>query len=169
MTALDQQEINEPSSTVEGHSGRPGLSPTKARALAAPLLAGCVGVLALSVWLTPDQRGYGTAEQFGGPCGVLITTGLPCPTCGMTTAFAHTVRGQWLQALWVQPTGFVLCLATTGGAVLGGWVLLRGRWPAWPFHRLAPHHIFLTLLVLLLAGWGFKILAGLADGTLPYR
>ena len=108
-------------------------------------------MLALSTWLEPDPRGFGTHQQFGtGPCGMLIQTGLPCPTCGMTTAFAHTVRGQWGRAFWVQPAGFVLALATmicVGGA---GWVLVRGRWPVVNLFWVTPFRLFLALLVLAL-------------------
>ncbi|MBU0637560.1 MAG: DUF2752 domain-containing protein [Planctomycetes bacterium] len=127
-------------------------------------------VLGTSAWLKPDERGYGTHEQLGGgPCGMLVTTGLPCPTCGMTTAFAHTVRGQWWRAFWAQPTGFVLALGTAAAVVGGMWVLLAGRWPRWNLFFVTPYRLFLGLLILLLGGWGFKLAVGLLDGTLPLR
>ena len=107
-------------------------------------------------------------QQFGtGPCGMLIQTGLPCPTCGMTTAFAHTVRGQWLRASWAQPAGFILALATIACAVVAGWVLVTGRWPVVSFMWLTPFRLFTALLILLLGGWGFKLITGLLDGSLP--
>ena len=48
---------------------------------------------------------------------MVVVWGLPCPTCGMTTAFAHTVRGRWLAAARAQPAGFVAAIAT---ALLAG-------------------------------------------------
>jgi hypothetical protein len=144
-------------------------SRARTRAIAALLLAGCLAVLAIAMWLAPDPRGYGTAEQLGtGPCGVLVMTGLPCPTCGMTTAFAHTVRGQWVRAFLAQPGGFVLALGAMGAAVLSVWVLLRGRWPGVALRYVTPYRLFLALLVLLLGAWAFTIFSGLARGTLPY-
>ena len=96
-------------------------------------------------------------------------TGYPCPTCGMTTAFAHLVRGQLWRALWAQPAGFVLAIAVFVLTGLCIWTLVRGCWPRLNLWLITPYRLFLGLLVLLLGGWAFKIVAGLADGTLPYR
>lgn len=165
----DQHEEN-PTSAARWPQARPLASPVKARLLATLLLLVSAAVLALAAYLEPDPRGYGTADQLGnGPCGMLIMTGLPCPTCGMTTAFAHTVRGQWLRAFWVQPAGFVLALGTIGLAGVSLWTLIRGRWPRIRLRLVTPHRLFVGLLVLLLGAWAFKICTGLADGTLPYR
>lgn len=96
-------------------------------------------------------------------------TGYPCPTCGMTTAFAHFVRGQWLRAAWVQPAGFVFALGTAAWAVGCVWTLVRGRWPAIRLPWLTPFRLFAVLLVLLLGSWAFKIVVGLITGTVPYH
>ena len=133
------------------------------------LLLGSAGVLALGAYLRPDPRGFGTHTQLGtGPCGMLIMTGYPCPTCGMTTAFAHTVRGQWLRAFWAQPAGFVLAVGTIVATGVAAWTLVRGRWPRVQIPALSPYRLFAGLLVLLLGSWVFKIVAGLVAGTLPY-
>jgi len=158
-------------SDAQGPQQAPAVQSTSVatRLVALLILGGCLAVLGVAVALKPDPRGYGTHEQLGGgPCGMLVMTGLPCPTCGMTTAFANTVRGQWLQALRAQPAGFVLALATLGMAVLCGWVLVRGRWPV--IERfVAPYALFVVLLVLLVGGWAAKIVIGFMDGTLPYH
>jgi hypothetical protein len=166
---LDREQTEQ--RDAQGPEEAPAAAPSSVttRVVAALILSGCLAVLGVAVALTPDPRGYGTHEQLGGgPCGMLVMTGLPCPTCGMTTAFAHTVRGQWIRAVRAQPAGFVLALGTAGLAVLCGWVLVRGRWPV--FERmLCPYRLFVVLLVLLIGGWGAKIVIGLADGTLPYH
>ena len=65
----------------------------------------------LAAWLKPDQRGFGTHQQLGlPPCSFQETTGLPCPSCGMTTCFSHFVRGQWIQSTRSSVTGFLLAL-----------------------------------------------------------
>lgn len=143
--------------------------PVLARMVAAMTLAGCLAVLTVAVLLVPDESGMGTHRQFGGgPCGMLVMTGLPCPTCGMTTAFAHFVRGQFLRSFAVQPAGFVLAGGTVGLGVVAGVALIRGRWPNPAGWILTPHRLFLALLGLLLGAWAFKIALGLADGSLPY-
>ncbi len=154
---------------------RPAFQPASRRAgvrfWAALVLLGCLTVLGIAAYLKPDQRGYGTHERLfhTGPCGMLVMTGLPCPACGMTTAFAHTARGQWLRALCVQPAGFILALATIGLAGICVWTLASGRWPRTTFWLINPYRLFLALLVLLVGAWAFKIVVGLADHSLPYR
>lgn len=145
-------------------------SPRRVRCWAATVLAACLGILAVAVLLAPKGRAYGThADLFlTGPCGMLVMTGLPCPTCGMTTSFAYFVRGQWLRAAYVQPAGFLLALGTVATAFMAGWTLVRGRWPVLGLWRISPYRLFLGLLVILLGGWVFKIVTGLADGSLPY-
>ena len=134
------------------------------------ILLGCLAVLAAAAYLEPDDRGFGTHEQLGtGPCGMLIVTGYPCPTCGMTTAFAYAVRGQLLRAFWAQPAGFVLALGTIALTGVSIWTIVRGRWPHVRLWFVTPYRLFLGLLVLLLGSWVFKIVAGLIDGSLPYR
>lgn len=141
------------------------------RLWAALFLAGSLVLLGIAAWLKPDPRGFGTHQQLvgQGPCGMLVLTGLPCPTCGMTTAFAYTVRGQWLRAILAQPAGFVFALATAGLAGFSGAALLRGRWPRTRLIPRDPQRVFLGLLILLLGAWAFKIVFGLATHTLPYR
>ncbi len=134
-------------------------------------MLGAVGLLLMAARLKPNPLGYGTHTQipYQGPCAMLVTTGYPCPTCGMTTAFAHTVRGQWLRAARVQPGGFVLALATIGVVFGAGWVVIVGRCPMlyWPW--LTPFRLFAALLVLLLGSWAFVLVAGLLDGSLPVK
>ena len=130
----------------------------------------CLTVLGFAAGLPPDGRGYGTHTKLGsGPCGFLVMTGYPCPTCGMTTAFAHTVRGQWWSAARAQPAGFVLALAALGGVLLSVFALAAGKWPSAPWLTERPFWLFFGLLVVLLGGWAFKIVAGLLDHSLQFR
>ncbi|MBI3272105.1 MAG: DUF2752 domain-containing protein [Planctomycetes bacterium] len=75
-------------------------------------------LLAVAAWLKPDPRGFGTHEQLGLlPCGFLRATGLPCPTCGMTTSFACMVRGRFPESAAAQPFGAFLCLMVAASTV----------------------------------------------------
>lgn len=73
------------------------------------LAAGLVGLLGVARRLEPDPRGYGTHTQLGlGPCAFATVTGRPCPSCGMTTAFAWFARGFPVQAWRSSPAGCLL-------------------------------------------------------------
>lgn len=146
-----------------------------ARGVAALVLLICAAVLVRAATLRPDPRGYGTHEQVrwgrvaSAPCGWLVVYGYPCPTCGMTTAFAHAVRGRWWRALLAQPAGFVLALGTMVATLLSMVVLFTGRWPIGPRVVVSPHWLFLGLLVLLIGSWAFKLAVGLLNHTWPLR
>lgn len=88
-------------------------------------------LLGITFYLQPDQEGLGTHQQLGlPPCSMRVVFGIRCPACGMTTSWAHFVRGQWLQSTVANPAGFLLAiysLAFTAGAFV---VAKRGRFPA---------------------------------------
>ncbi len=127
---------------------------------AAAGLAGIIGAFALALALKPDPRGMGTHQQLGmPPCTMYMLIGLPCPTCGLTTAFAHVVRLQVLDAIRVQPFCVVILVimllsaawyaaTIVSGNRVSNW--LGGRrikWPRWIW----------TCVALGLLSWGYKI------------
>ena len=121
------------------------------------------GILGLSIWLTPDQRGFGTHEQLGlSPCLHYVQQGVPCVSCGMTTAFAYGARGQVLSAWDSNPGGLILfgCTLLLFGSAIHS--LLTGR-PllriiTWPSVR---YGVVLVVVVTLLAWWlRFRALQG---------
>ena len=92
------------------------------------LAAGGIAVLVVAAWIEPNPSGHGTHTQLGlPPCGFLALTGFPCPGCGLTTAFAYGVRGQWWLAGASNPLGlalFLIACATVPFGILGvvrGW------------------------------------------------
>ena len=94
-----------------------------ASALALPLWVAC--------WLVPDPRGEGTHEQLGLPaCGFRTQFGVRCPTCGMTTAWAHMVRFQISSAMRANTAGALLAALDAAGAAWLAVCVARGRW--WP-------------------------------------
>jgi hypothetical protein len=91
----------------------PATIPAVERLLAGSVAAGCLTLLIVAASLTPDAAGHGTHQQLGlPPCGWLLATGYPCPTCGMTTAFAASAEGNFLTAFVTQPIGALLAVAT---------------------------------------------------------
>ena len=104
------------------------LSPL-ARCLAGVAAATLTMLLAGTAALSPDPRGMGTHEQLGwGPCTFATFIGVRCPSCGMTTAWAHLMHGQPLRALATHVVGTLSAVMSAVGAI---WLLLAatgGRW-----------------------------------------
>ena len=124
----------------------------------AGLVAGlCLSVLLLAARLTPSPEGHGTHVELGLPaCGWAVTLRRPCPTCGMTTAFAHAARAQFVRAARAQPFGLLLAL----GAAAGFWGSLHvaatgSRLGAWAARMLTPRVLWSAAGLALLA-WGYK-------------
>jgi hypothetical protein len=107
----------------------------------------------------PDARGIGTHEQLGlEPCGWPVAYGIPCPTCGCTTAACHLVHGHIVDAFVAQPFGAVFMLASV---LLGmhAVVCLVRRWSfADLLVRLPVWRLLGLGFLLLLASWGYLCL-----------
>lgn len=136
------------------------------RVAGATVCLACAGVLAVAAWLTPDASGLGTHRQLGLPaCGWVHGLGIPCPTCGMTTAFAAAADGDFLASLRAQPLGLVLALATGMTAVAAGYVAATGSALGGHLVRLLDRRVGWTFLLLALASWGYRIVVH--KGLLP--
>lgn len=124
---------------------------------AAVAVAGVVGTaVVVMAMVQPDARGIGTHEQLGlEPCGWPVVYGIPCPTCGCTTAACHLVHGHLFTAFVVQPFGAVFMLV----AMLLGLHALLCLWRRWSFAdllvRLPVWRLLGGGLLLLLASWGY--------------
>jgi len=120
-----------------------------------------LALLATAAWLTPSPRGLGTHQQLGlPPCTIVAWFGIRCPSCGMTTAWAHLLRGQVVSALRANAGGAMLALAA---AVCGPWLLgsgLRGRWLVSPPREMLTLAVGLTIVVVTLTQWVLRISLG---------
>ena len=92
--------------------GYPLTSGGRAWLLAASVLL--VAGFALARSLEPDPRGFGTHQRLGLPeCTFKEKTGMPCPSCGMTSSFSLFVRGDFLNSIranWVGTLMASVCL-----------------------------------------------------------
>jgi hypothetical protein len=128
------------------------------RALALLISSACLGVLVVATRINPAATGLGTHQQLRlQPCQFEIRTGLPCPTCGMTTSFAHFVRGNWAASFYVQPMGMLLAIISGMCFWAGLYIALSGR----PAHRLLaiiPGRYYLfPLMAITVFAWAWKI------------
>jgi hypothetical protein len=130
------------------------------RMLAGAIGFGCLALLTLSAVLMPNPRGMGTHSTSLGlpPCNFLQTTGLPCPSCGMTTSFSWLAHGNLVASAYVQPMGAVLALLAAASVWAGLYICITGR-PAHRLLRLVPaRYTLFPLLLLGVLAWGWKIL-----------
>lgn len=126
--------------------------------LALLLLASAVLVVAR--FLPPSPRGVGTHQQLGlPPCYFLKLTGLPCPSCGLTTSFAHAAKWHFYEALLAQPFGlFAFCLTVLLIPLSVYLMYTQVPWGRLIRARRANTVVY-TLLALYLLGWVYKIIA----------
>ncbi len=138
----------------------------KARLAALVTLAVSSAILMVAWRLSPDPTGLGTHTQLGlAPCSLVRMTGYPCPTCGMTTAFSYTVRGQVVQAFLAQPTGLVLAITTIAASLISVVVLVTGRVWRLNWYRITPAKLGGGVMAIILLGWAFKVAMVLIDGS----
>jgi hypothetical protein len=149
-----------PPSAVPAASQRlraPGLAWWK-RAIA---VAGGVVLLTLLVTaalLRPSKSGMGTHRQLGlPPCSLVMVAGIRCPSCGMTTSWAHLMRGNVVGSVRANAGGTLFALAAL---VSGPWLLVsgvKGRWVMWtPDDRLLLG-IGLTMIGVTLIDWFVRL------------
>ena len=129
-----------------------------ARLTALGVAVACAAPLVVAAFLVPSATGMDTHRQLGLPgCGWPAGVGIPCVTCGMTTAFAHGVRCQFAAGLGAQPAGLALCLLSALGVVVAGWDAVSGR----PVHRflapLASGRVLVGSIAVLLIAWVWKV------------
>ena len=127
-------------------------------------------VLGIAAWLTPNPDGFGTHRQIQFPiigmgennelpaCSFLVMTGKPCPSCGMTTSWAHLMEGNVIGSLRANLAGTALCMLAI---VSGPWMLISGVMGRWLIG--APHEKViliggLVLFVVIFGNWTYRLI-----------
>lgn len=128
------------------------------RTLAGIIAIACAAVLITAAQLQPAQKGVGTHEQLGmNPCSLYERTGVPCGSCGMTTAFSHAAHAQFAQSFVTQPMGMVLSLITAMALWISGYTAIRNPPIEQYLKYLMTARFWLMLLALFLGAWMYKI------------
>lgn len=136
----------------------PRREPAWARGVALAIGLGCLAVLLRAATLPPSASGLGTHTAMGlNRCTFIDRTGLPCPSCGMTTSFAWFARGNLAASLYVQPMGALLALAAAMCVWGGLYIAFTGR-PVYRLLRVLPGRYFLMpAMGLAVLAWAWKI------------
>jgi hypothetical protein len=131
-----------------------------ARLLWIVLALGALAVLLAARLIVPSPSGVGSHMALGlPPCGFLLWFELPCPTCGLTTAFAHLARFQLADSLRAHPLGLPLFVATVGAVPVGLRGARQGEALSAFVDRLQLDRWALGLVVALLATWAARVAA----------
>jgi hypothetical protein len=106
----------------------------------------------------------GSHQTLGLPnCRFKELTGMPCPSCGMTTSFAFLVRGDLVDSVkanWVGTGLAVFCILFIPWAVVS---TVRGRY-LWVRNVEGVLGLLVGVFtVLMLARWGFVLLLTVFD------
>jgi hypothetical protein len=163
MGEFDQDKLNV---TEQPDSRSPSATPDsfeysktdQTRYIALGLVSGAVLIVARL--LRPATRGVGTHEQLDlPPCIFLRLTGIPCPSCGLTTSFAHAARLHFYDALIAQPFGLILFCLTALSVPLS-FYLIYSRVP-WDrlLYSARFNRAMYVMMALYLLGWLYKIVA----------
>ena len=116
------------------------------------------GILSIAAWLTPSPTGLATHEALNlPPCGWVTLADMPCPTCGMTTAFAHAADGHLLSSFLAQPLGCLLAIATVIALFVSLHVIVTGSRLGHVFTRLWTSRSPWILGALVIGSWMYKI------------
>jgi hypothetical protein len=95
-----------------------------------------------------------------GYCGFKQRTGLPCPTCGMTTATLAFARGKILQAFYIQPACALLCSIMVVVALLAFIIAvfrIYFRFLNRFFMEVKVRHIVVALIIIIASGWAVTL------------
>lgn len=130
------------------------------RIAAAVVFVAAASLLSVAWWLSPSPNGFGTHLALGlPPCTWPARFGVPCPSCGMTTAFALAAKGRLFASFATQPMGCLLAVASGMTLVASAWTLATGR-TVWPVcERLWNARAAWILGIAALLAWGYKAAA----------
>jgi hypothetical protein len=100
-----------------------------------------------------------------GYCGFKQKHGLPCPTCGMTTATLAFSQGKISEAFYIQPACTLLCCVLVLIAFSAFFTAVFGKHFHFIerfFNEVKVRYIILALIVIILAGWAVTLARAMA-------
>jgi hypothetical protein len=106
-----------------------------------------------------ESRKMGTHQQLGlPPCTFNEMTGVPCPSCGMTTSFTLLMRGDVWHSMQANFAGTALA---TFGLLFIPWALASAFFGRFVFIRRLEMVVFrlaVVFLILLFGRWGIVVI-----------
>lgn len=116
-----------------------------------------LGLLLLARYLNPSPEGMGTHQQLGlPPCTFVGMFGVRCPTCGMTTSWAHFTRLQFASSWQANPGGLCLAIVALFAGVHAIIAAIRARYRS-PLNAKWTVAITLAITALTLFDWASRL------------
>jgi len=127
------------------------------------IIAAWILIIALSICIFWVLAGRGTINinWFLAPCGFKMHTGLPCPTCGVTTAMLAFFRGDVFSAFYIQPAGALLGTLLVLAVFLSFSIAVFGVYYSF-LKKIKLRYIIIAVIVILLGGWAVTLARALA-------
>lgn len=148
------QQLNKPKFFYRASSGQ--------RKVAAIV---CLGIILFFAAFALTGHYHIDMGRWLGPCGFKQRTGLPCPTCGVTTATLAFAQGRILEAFDIQPACGLLCSVMVIAAFMAFIIAVFGvyfRFIERFFKEVKLRYMILALIIIIAAGWAVTLARALA-------
>jgi len=151
------QQLNKPKFFYRASSGQ--------RMVAAIV---CFGIIAFFAGFAIAGHYRIDMGRWLGYCGFEQQTGLPCPTCGMTTATLAFAQGKIFEAFYIQPACGLLCCVLVIAAILAFIIAVFGvyfRFIERFFKEIKLRYMILALMIIIAAGWAVTLARAVAENN----
>ena len=101
-----------------------------------------------------------------GRCGFRQMYGIPCPTCGMTTATLAFAQGKILDAFYIQPACALICSILVLIGIISFIIAVFGinfRFVARFFAEVKIRHIIFALIIIIISGWAVTLARAISE------
>ncbi len=119
------------------------------------------------LWLgTVFLTNYSHSGDISGFCIIKYLTGIPCPACGSTRSVMALIGGDFSEAFFLNPSGFIIALIALALPVWMLWDYSTKNQSLYRFYCQAENVIrrppvAATLIVLVIANWIWNIIKSL--------
>ena len=120
----------------------------------------CLAIIVFFVFFSLMGHYNVNMGRWLGECGFKLRTGLPCPTCGMTTATLAFSQGHIIRAFYIQPACALICSLMVITAVIAFIVSVFGVYFSFIrtiFRDIKIRYFVVALIIIIAAGWAVTL------------
>ena len=128
----------------------------------------CFGIIAFFAAFAIAGHYHIDMGRWLGLCGFKQRTGLPCPTCGMTTATLAFAQGKIFEAFYTQPACGLLCSVMVIVAIIAFIIAVFGvyfRFIERFFTEIKLRYMILALIIIIAAGWAVTLARAVVENN----